>query len=101
MDIPTVVDVHKYSLPETQLIDGRIQTRLCIERQVPTAIQVQTTHVINIEVPEFEVVDGVIVKRNKCLKCKNVPIAPIMICLMSFGFLCLVFSDTIRFMISK
>ena len=108
MDIPTVLEIHKYSLPETEIVDSRVKTRLCLQtQQVPTAIQVQPTYVINIEIPEFELVDGVIVKKNKCskcsncLKCKNVPIGPIMICVMCLGFLCLVFIDTIRVMTYK
>jgi hypothetical protein len=107
-NIPTVVEIQKYSLPETQLVDSRIQSRLCLQtHQVPTAIEIQTTHVINIDVPEFELVNGVIVKKNKCskmlncLKCKNVPKAPFIICFMCIAFLCMVFGNNIRLLSSK
>jgi hypothetical protein len=100
MEIPTVVEIHKYSLPETNIVDTRIQSRLCFcDDQVPTAIQIQTTQIVPIDIPEFESVDGIIVKRTNCLKCKNVPIGPILISLMVFGFLCLVLMDHIRMIV--
>ena len=99
METPIVLEIHKYSLPETNIVDTRIQSRLCFrDDQVPTAIQIQTTQIVPI-IPEFESVDGIIVKRTNCLKCKNIPVGPILIFLIVFGFLCLVLMEHIRMMV--
>lgn len=96
MNIPVVLEIQKYSLPVTQIVESRIQTRLVQNQQVPIAIEVQTTE---IEVQPTEIihsVDGVPVKKL-CISCKHVPVPIMMICLIFIGFFCFTLMNTFKF----
>ena len=104
MDVPIVLKIKKYSAPVAEIVDSHIQMRLCVQtEQVPTATEVQTTevHTINVDTHVIESENIIILKRKWCnyISCKNVPVGPMIICLMVLGFLCLVLSEHIKFIL--
>lgn len=98
MNIPIVLEIQKYSLPETTVVDTRIQTRLCLQtQQIPTATEVQTTEIHTIDMPDFTSVDAILVRKKRCMKCtRNIPFGPIMICVTCLTFLSFILMDTFK-----
>ena len=97
MNIPVVLEIHTYSVPETEIVQTRIQRRLCNNEQIPTAVEVQTTEQHTIDAPEFESVDGILVDKKQCCHVPPIQIGHIFIFLMCISFFWVILFDTINF----
>jgi hypothetical protein len=96
MNVPIVLEIKKYSFPETKIVDGNIQNRLCLHNQeIPDAVQIQNIQVIHItDVINVHHVDGVVVNQEYFTLCKKIPFGRILLSLMCGVFFCFIIMNT-------